>query len=113
MSKRFGVLPVALVIGTLLTAPACAAQRSYRYSDRGLDDRAYRNGYDEGRGRGERDARKHRRFDYERYREFRNANDGYRGNGDRTWYHREYRRGFAAGYEDGYRRFARDRWDRR
>jgi hypothetical protein len=102
-----------------LTMPACAAQATYyrarepRVVDtRTYDDsRAYDVGYREGFQLGRDDARRGRAFDYTRHRE-------YRQSGQRSWegddprpsrFRRVYRNGFATGYNDAYRQFAR-RW---
>ncbi len=102
----------ALLITTLLVAPACASQGVFdRYPARNqrVDGRAYRNGYEAGRIEGENDARRGRRFDYSDSNVYRSANRGYRNNsyGSRDEYRLAFRQGFAAGYDDGYRRNAR------
>jgi len=104
----------AFLAAAVLMSTGCAAQTYYRYPVASprvvVDDRAYSRGFDEGRGRGENDARKNRAFDYSRYGEYRSADQGYHGYGDRDAYRSLYRQGFVAGYNDGYRRFARDRY---
>src|SRR5262245_40818572 len=101
-----GALAVAV-----LGSSACAAQSPYyRYpvaTPRSVDERAYSIGYDQGRGRGESDARRNRSFDYARYGEYRSADEGYRGYGDRDAYRSLFRQGFVTGYNEGYRRYAR------
>jgi hypothetical protein len=99
----------------LLTTAACASNGGlYRYPGgvrpgiRQIDDQAYRNGFEEGRVQGENDARRGRSFDYRRHGAYRNAQDGYGGYGNRNEYQRVFRQGFEAGYNDGYRRYARD-----
>jgi hypothetical protein len=102
-------LPVAVVLLSV-TATACASSgyyRPYPVAGRVVDDRAYTRGYDEGLLRGQLDARSNRRFDYGRHREYRNADEGYRGYGDRGDYRAAFRRGFVAGYNDGFRRYTR------
>jgi len=104
-------IPFVLATGLLVTAPACAAP--YRYTpypygdhdrDRGWQARAYQNGVEEGREEGRNDARHGQRFDYDRHREFRDADQGYsRRDGPREEYREAFRRGFVAGYNDGYR----------
>lgn len=91
------------------TVPACASQGGFGRYPRSarVDDRAYRNGYNEGRPQGENDARRGRSFDYGRHGEYRSASNGYGGYGNRNDYRDLFRRGFAAGYDEGYRRFAR------
>lgn len=101
-------LPVVVVL--LSATTACASSGFYRpYSSprRVVDDRAYARGYDEGRLRGELDARSNRNFDYGRHREYRNADVGYRGYGDRGDYRAVFRQGFVEGYNDGFRRYSR------
>lgn len=66
---------------------------------------AYDLGYREGLQRGERDSREQRAFNYERDGWYRSGDRGYRGAyGNRDAYRAEYRRGFAAGYQNGYAR---------
>jgi hypothetical protein len=89
-------------------APACASQGSlYRYpgGSRSVDQRAFSVGYDQGRQRGDQDARRRRRFDYQRHGDYRAADVGYRGYVDRNGYRAAFRQGFVAGYNDGYRRY--------
>jgi hypothetical protein len=97
-------------LAAVLASSACAAQNGYyRYpttAPRGVDDRAYTRGYDEGRSRGENDGRRNRPFDYARYDEYRDGDSGYRGSGDRNGYRSLFRQGFVSGYNDGYRRYA-------
>src|SRR5262245_6126854 len=98
----------ALAAGVLVSS-ACAAPYYQRYpvaSPRAVDQQAYSRGYDDGRERGENDARRNRPFDYSRYNEYRNADAGYRG-GDRNSYRSLFRQGFVTGYNDGYRRYNR------
>jgi flagellar biosynthesis/type III secretory pathway protein FliH len=112
MFKAHRALPALLAAAVLTAAPACASRGAlYRYptSTRGADDRAYRNGYDEGRRAGEDDARRGRSFDYRRHDDYRDADEGYRdrGNTSRNAYRQAFRQGFADGYDEGYRRYAR------
>jgi hypothetical protein len=102
-------LPILVAVMSL-GATACASTGGYyRYPTtvRSVDERAYARGYDEGRSRGQADARSNRRFDYQRHGSYRDADDGYRGYGDRREYRTLFRQGFVAGYNDGYRRNAR------
>ncbi len=102
-------LPAGLLAALVFSTPACASQGAlYRYpsAGRGVDQRAYSIGYDEGRQRGEQDARRRRSFDYQRHGDYRDADDGYRGNGDRGSYRSVFRQGFVAGYNDGYRQYS-------
>ena len=102
-------LPAGILAALISSTPACASQGAlYRYPStaRGVDQRAYSTGYDEGRQRGEQDARRHRRFDYQRHDDYRDADAGYRGNRDRDSYRSVFRQGFVAGYNDGYRQYS-------
>jgi len=97
-----------------IASSACASQGAfYRpYPPiAAVDQRAYTRGYDEGRSAGANDARRNRRFDYSRQSHYRDADDGYRGYGDRNAYRTLFREGFVAGYNDGYRRYARTNWE--
>jgi hypothetical protein len=112
------LLPAAAAAVLLVTTTACASGGYYqRYPDRPpyrqVEDRAFRNGFDQGRVQGENDARRGRSFDYGRHSEYRNAQIGYGGYGNRNEYRNVFRRGFQEGYNEGFRRFARDRYDRR
>lgn len=101
-------LPILLATLSIATS-ACASGGFYRYPTvvRNVDERAYARGYDEGRRHGEDDARRNRRFDYARHGDYRDSDDGYRGYGDRNAYRSLFRQGFEAGYNDGFRRYAR------
>jgi hypothetical protein len=98
-----------------VASSACATQsayyRPYPTPVASVDQRAYTHGYDEGRSAGANDARRNHRFDYSRYSDYRDADNGYRGYGDRNAYRTLYREGFVAGYNDGYRRYARTNSD--
>ena len=90
MLKAHRLLPALLAVAVLGTASACAAQGGYgRYPgypsnpNSRVDDRAYQQGYQDGRLAGEEDSRRGRNFDYNRHREYRNASSGY-GNGRNT-----------------------------
>ena len=109
MSTSSRVFPLALVLATLVAGPACATRGYYgNPSGRTSNDRAFRVGFDQGRSRGEDDGRRGRNYDYERYREFRSADGGYGGYGNRNAYRDEFRQGFIRGYDEGYRRYARN-----
>jgi hypothetical protein len=99
----------AALLAVVIASPACAAQGPlYRYPAGAarVDERAYERGYNEGLDRGENDARRRRSFDYTRHNDYRDADDGYRGYGDRNAYRRVFRQGFIAGYNEGYRVYA-------
>jgi len=112
MLKARLFLPAAAAAVLLVTTSACASGYYQRYPNgpgyRQVQDRAYRNGFDEGRIQGENDARRGRSFDYGRHSEYRNAQIGYGGYGNRNEYRDVFRQGFQAGYDDGYRRSARN-----
>lgn len=102
---RAGTIAAAI----LVTTSACTSQGAlYRrapvYSG-GIDRLAYDRGYTEGREKGASDASRRRSFDYQRHKEFRKADAGYRGYGDRNQYRTLFREGFVAGYDEGYRRY--------
>ena len=103
-----------LAAGLLVAAPGCATTYGSR-PDRGRDyrvdgqRRAFANGQNEGLEDGRSDARKGRRFEYERRSEFRKADGGYsRRDGDRDEYRDNFRKGFIVGYTDAYRANERD-----
>ncbi len=98
-----------LTAGLLAATPACASGyiAYQRDSSRDLEHRAYQNGFDEGLRHGERDARDRRSAAFDRDREYRNADGGYRrGYGDREIYRRAFRDGYQAGYRQGFDRVA-------
>jgi hypothetical protein len=124
-SIRF-VPVVALALGVLSTS-ACATgyayggQRDRGYGGYGGYDRgyagaeriAYDNGFREGIRAGEKDARKHHRFEPRRDGDWRDGDNGYRREyGDRGFYRRNFRNGFEAGYAQGFRRFDDGRYRR-
>jgi hypothetical protein len=101
-------LPAAVLAALVFTTSACASQGVYRNPNRapGVDRRAYTLGYDEGRQRGEVDARRRRAFDPARHDVYRDIDSGFRGYGNRTGNPTAFRQGFVAGYSDAYRRYA-------
>jgi hypothetical protein len=114
MLRARQLLPAVAAAVVLITTSACASNGYYRYPVGGrpgirqVDDRAYRNGYEEGRVQGENDARRGRSFDYNRHGEYKNAQNGYDGYGNRNEYRQVFRQGFESGYNDAYRRLARN-----
>jgi hypothetical protein len=84
--------------------------RSGRY---GRDGRfegnpAFRNGYRDGLTKGREDAEDGDRYDVNRHSWYRSANRGYENeHGTRYDYIADYRRGFEAGYGEGYRVYQR------
>lgn len=109
MPRLHRILPLALALTALVGGSACASHAYHRHpSPRTFDDRGYYYGYEDGRRHGEGDARHGRSYDYDRHGDFRSSDDGYRGYGSRHRYRQDYRQGFVAGYDEGYRRHARD-----
>jgi hypothetical protein len=112
MLKARSILPAAAAAVLLVTTSACASGYYQRYPNgpvsRQVQGPAYRNGFDQGRIQGENDARRGRSFDYGRHSEYRNAQIGYGGYGNRNEYRDVFRQGFQAGYDEGYRRSARN-----
>ena len=110
MFMRFRSLTMVFAALAVAATSACASRSvvyGYPSNSRAVQTQAYRNGYDQGRSRGENDARRGRPFDYQRYGEYREADWGYRG-GNRGAYRDTFREGFVDGYTDGFRRYARD-----
>lgn len=104
------ILPAAILLALVAGSTACVSAGGYsRYpaGPRAVDDRAYDRGYEQGRRHGENDARRNRAYDYARHGDYRSADAGYRGYGDVNGYRSVYRQGFVAGYDTGYRRYAR------
>ena len=118
MLKRNGWLSAAvLALGVLAGTPACGMRVVAVRVDMRVpfQQRAYNEGHRRGFDRGRADARRGRATDPQRFREYRNADSGYRrGEGDRDTYRDSYRQGFRAGYAEafGQRRETDDR-DRR
>lgn len=105
MLKGARLLSGLAVVALVLTSAACASttygRPGYRVADR--DDRLYyERGVRDGRDAGTDDVRRGRSYDASRHREYRNA-----GRGDDRGDLIAYRRGFEAGYDETYRRFAR------
>ena len=113
MFRPFTAFPALLLTVAIgAAAPACASGGYYqRYPNqrdsRDVERLAYDNGYRQGFPHGERDARDRRGYRIDRDRDYRNADSGYRGYGDRDGYRRFYRNGYEAGYAEGYNRVAR------
>ena len=94
-AKLLGATLPALAIVVLAGAPLQA-----QWADpRGGHDEGYRDG---ARAGGD-DAREGRAFEYQRHRDYREADRGYQArDGRRAEFVRQYREGFIAGYRDGY-----------
>lgn len=111
MFRTHRLLPALLLAVVATATPACASSGgwsgNYPQGRRvSVDPRAYDVGYREGFEQGRDDARRGRAFDYSRHGEYRDGDRGYNG-GNRNTYRRVFRDGFAAGYDDAYRQFAR------
>lgn len=111
--KRTFLVPILGVLSLAIAAPACAQvmRPDTRYGS-SVDVRrvAYDRGYREGVIEGERDGRHREPFSYQNERDFQRATIGYnRSYGDPERYRLNFRAGFADGYDQGYRRYARGR----
>lgn len=127
-------LGAGMLAASVLVLPMTAQAQDWRRDgERRYDDyygsrNAYRSGtfrygfdrgYNDGAKRGERDARGRHGFDFRNERDYRDADNGYRGSyGPRWEYSRGYRDGYENGYREAFRRYARydsryygDRWD--
>jgi hypothetical protein len=70
----------------------------------GINNVAYDNGYQKGLEKGRQDGRDRDSYDPVRYKEYRNADNGYNSRyGSKDQYKLAYRDGFEAGYSQGYR----------
>ena len=117
------IRPLLVLVAGLatLSMPACAAQAGYyrvpeprvvfQSAFGNAPHSAYDVGYREGFQLGRDDARRGRRFDYARHREYRESGgrSGERDDRGAGCFGRVYRSGFATGYSDAYRQFARRR----
>ena len=105
MFKITRLLPLAMCATVLVTTTACASGPYYRARVQVVDrdDRAYYDrGFREGRSSGADDARRGRGYDIRRHNEYRNDRRG----DDRSDLG-AFRRGFEAGYDEGFRMNAR------
>ncbi|CAN5861353.1 hypothetical protein BH24ACI5_BH24ACI5_21160 [soil metagenome] len=114
--KRTFLVPILGVLTLAIAAPACAQvmRPDTRYGS-SVDVRrvAYDRGYREGVIEGERDGRNREPFSYQNERDFQRATIGYhRSYGDPERYRLNFRAGFADGYDQGYRRYARGNYGR-
>lgn len=112
MASTLRLMPAVFLTAVVMATPACASyggwSGNYPPGRRVIiDSRAYDVGYREGFEQGRDDARRGRAFDYSRHGEYRDADRGYNG-GNRNSYRRTFRDGYAAGYDDAYRQFARN-----
>ena len=111
LAPLFGVAALALPTWAhaqsgLLINPADARYADAQAPYNQIRRDAYDYGYREGARAGEQDARRGERFNFEDEREYRNGDGGYhRQYGDRDRYRQTFRSGYAAGYDDSYRRY--------
>jgi hypothetical protein len=110
--KRFLLVPVLGALALAVSAPAQAqwgrpdSRQGYGYSSEARRA-AYDRGFREGRTEGEKDGRSRDPFRYEDEGDYRKGDIGYHRNyGSVDLYRRTFREGFAAGYTEGYRRYA-------
>ena len=94
----------AQLLGATCTALAVVALAGAPVEAQWGDPRGGRDeGYRDGARAGGNDAREGRGFDYQRHRDYREADQGYQSrDGRRDAYTQHYRAGFVAGYRDGY-----------
>ena len=116
--KRSLFLTAVALAALALPMPAHAQTRGWLDNDRAYsapdqqsfyDARrvAYDTGFREGVKQGEQDARKNRPFAYQDDKTFQRADKGYhREYGTLDRYRQTFRTGYAAGYSDGYQRYA-------
>lgn len=97
-AKLLAATFTALAVVTLAGAPLQAQRRDPWNTHDGWGN-AYDVGYRDGAAAGRDDARDGRGYEYQRHRDYRDANGGYDGRGGAR---DEYRRGFVAGYRDGF-----------
>lgn len=116
--KRSLLFTAVALAALAFSAPAQAQTRGWLDNDRAYsapdqqsyyDARrvAYDNGFREGIKTGEQDGRKNRPFAYQDEKTFQRADKGYhREYGTLDRYRQTFRTGYAAGYSDGYQRYA-------
>jgi hypothetical protein len=110
MRPRIAILLLMLAAAASTGCAVAHAQPPYGRGpswDRSSTRDAYESGYHAGFIAGERDARAHRGYDYRDDRRYRDADRGSdRRYGGRGQYRQSYRRGFEAGYREGFDRYA-------
>jgi hypothetical protein len=106
MMKNYGWLPAMLLtLGVWIATPGCAARVTsgrgeYRQN---VQRRAFDEGHRKGVDRGRDDARHGRQRSYERDKEYRDGDAGYRrDDGDRDAYRDVFRQGFRTGYAEAF-----------
>ena len=98
-TKRFSAFTL-LVAALLLGAGSAVASAQWR---QGYADAAWDAGYRDGLRAGEDDARDGRPFEYQRSRDYRDADNGYQSrDGNKDQWKQRYREGFIGGYRDSY-----------
>jgi hypothetical protein len=107
----YGALALGFTLAGSLPVFAQAVPRTPSGVYDRYDDYAYENGYTAGAREGERDARDNKDFGFKRDEAYEDADAGFRG-GDKDRYRFEFRRGYEAGYDTAYRRYARNDWYR-
>jgi len=109
MGYRWLYLPLcgAFALSLSSATPARAQERPYGgiYSDTRVAGSPYDNGYRLGAREGQNQARAGQTYDVQRDDAWQDADWGFRS-GDKDLYRREFRRGYEAGYNTAYRRFA-------
>ena len=106
---------VQVHVGVVLGRQGYVGGDGYRSRDasryrRDASRYGFERGSREGAKQGYKDARKGRRFDFVRDRDFRDSDDGYkRWMGSRRAYESAFRRGFAEAYRRGFEQGRRDR----
>jgi hypothetical protein len=89
-----------LLVAALLLGGSAVASAQWR---QGYNDPAWDAGYRDGLRAGEDDARDGRPFEYQRSRDYREADNGYDSRaGNRDAWKQRYREGFIGGYRDAY-----------
>ncbi len=105
MRHRFAFLPalVATVFLSGASVPAHAQGRGPGWGTYGVRSEAYNNGYRRGYQKGAEDSRSRRPAEWQRERDYRDADWGYdKRLGSKGEYKRLFRDGFAEGYREGY-----------
>jgi hypothetical protein len=110
---RLSLVPILGIAALALATPAHAQFGSVWRNGRAAqpsyngDRAAYDNGFRQGQREGEKDGRQREAFRFDDERSYQRADEGYRSEfGDVNRYRDEFRRGYGAGYSDGYRRYA-------
>src|SRR5687767_2813431 len=89
--RRTQLFSILAILSLMLCAQVALAQTTYQ------------RGYDMGYRMGQQDFQAGRASDYTRSTTYREAIEGWTGQGDREQYRSDFRFGFREGYQDGYR----------